>query len=70
MTPSELRRRLDELDPLCEPRLPGAQDVRAMNARVERLQLLYRATCRDNPAHTCHGLLTGLYQEAQQRAPF
>jgi hypothetical protein len=70
MTPTELRRRLAELEPLCVARHPGAQDLQAMNARVERMRLLYQATCRDNPDHSMHGLLTGLHLEAQQLAPF
>jgi hypothetical protein len=45
-----------------EPNLPGAQDVEAMANRVNRLDLLYEATRRDQKESTRHGLYTGLHQ--------
>lgn len=44
-----------------EPRQAGAADVEAMAARVERLDLLYRAAGRDDPSSSMHGLYTGLH---------
>lgn len=53
-----------------EPRLPGAQDLEAMQNRSIRLQALHQLTGRDNPAHTLHGRFTGLHQATQQEVPF
>lgn len=44
-----------------DPTLPGAQDIEAMENRVLRLNALYVATRRDDPASPMHGLYTGLH---------
>ena len=40
----------------------GAEDIQAMDARMNLLNDLYSADGRDNPDHPQHGTYTGLYQ--------
>ena len=47
MTEHEILERLEQLQPLLEPKKPGAEDVDAMNARAERMELLYVLHKRD-----------------------
>jgi hypothetical protein len=57
MTAAELHQELEAL-PSIAPCLPGAQDIRAMNARQRRMEILYLLSKRNN------GLLTDLHMEA------
>ena len=41
--------------------MAGAQDVKAMMARVELLDELYKRDGRDDPKHERHGHYTGLF---------
>jgi len=41
--------------------MPGAEDTKAMDARVERLEELYVQDGRDKPDHPWNGHYTGLY---------
>lgn len=41
----------------------GAEDTKAMNARVERLEELYILDGRDKPDHPYHSLYTGLFMK-------
>ena len=45
---------------------PGAEDVEAMNNRVQWLNELYVFDRRDDPDHPMHGLYTGLAKKYQQ----
>jgi hypothetical protein len=40
---------------------PGAEDLEAMNNRVEWLEILYHLEGRDKRDHPQHGLYTGLH---------
>ena len=42
------------------PHKPGAQDIKAMNSRVEWLEDLYFLDGRDDPSHPFHHTYTGL----------
>lgn len=56
MTNQQIFDRLEQLEQLVVAKKPGAQDVDAMNARTERLELLYALHKRDEApqglAHT------------------
>lgn len=52
-------------DPMI-PCKPGAEDVQAMNNRVQWLNELYVYDGRDKRDHPRHGLFTGLAQKYQQ----
>lgn len=54
-------------DPMI-PCKPGAEDVQAMNNRVQWLNELYVYEGRDKRDHPMHGLFTGLAQKYQQFA--
>lgn len=41
----------------------GAQDIQAMNARMERLEELYRQDGRDKKDHPWHSRYTGLMEK-------
>ena len=41
----------------------GAEDTQAMNARVERIEQLYRQDGRHNPDHPWHAHYTGLAEK-------
>ena len=45
---------------------PGAEDVEAMNNRVQWLNELYVFDRRDDPDHPMRGLYTGLAKKYQQ----
>ncbi len=45
---------------------PGAEDVEAMNNRVQWLNELYVFDRRDDPDHPMRGLCTGLAKKYQQ----
>ena len=50
----------------------GAEDTKAMNARVERLEELYIRDGRDKKDHPWHGCYTGLalkYERAEGSSP-
>jgi len=42
------------------PHKPGAQDIKAMDSRVEWLEDLYFLDGRDDPSHPFHHTYTGL----------
>ena len=46
----------------------GAEDIKDQNARVERIQQLYKQDGRDDPKHPWHGCYTGLHQAANAKA--
>lgn len=62
LTQRQLIARLKELNTV-EPARPGAEDVAAMDAREERIQVLYHLAGRHDPKHSMHGLLTGLNEQ-------
>lgn len=45
---------------------PGAQDVAAMQARVDMIEFLYEKDGRHSPSHPQHGHYTGLMSECAQ----
>ena len=47
----------------------GATDVKAMEARVIALDMLYKFAGRDNPNSPSHGLYTGLWAPYPDQAP-
>jgi hypothetical protein len=47
----------------------GATDVKAMEARVIALDMLYKFAGRDNPNSPMHGLYTGLWAPYPSDAP-
>ena len=47
----------------------GATDVKAMEARVIALDMLYKFAGRDNPNSPSHGLYTGLWAPYPSDAP-
>jgi hypothetical protein len=52
-----------------EPRLPGAQDIEAMNNRSIRLQALFEAFHRGEPSSEHYGCYTGLHEKALAEMP-
>lgn len=51
------------------PDKPGGTDVVAMGNRTLVLEALYHLAGRDNPAHTLHGLTTGLWAQPPANLP-
>jgi len=58
MTPAEQILQLHQA-----PKLPGAQDIKAMNRRVLALDALYDLDGRSDPGHPNHNTYTGLFQK-------
>lgn len=58
MTPAEQILQLHQ-----PPKLPGAQDIKAMNRRVLALDALYDLDCRADPKHPHHHTYTGLFEK-------
>lgn len=57
-----MAKKINRPDPLI-PCKPGAEDVEAMQNRVEWLSVLYKHDGRHAKDHPMHGLFTGLFQQ-------
>lgn len=63
LTPKELLAQLKAL-PSTEPGKPGAEDVRAMQARADQAEILFWLAQRDQATPGLRGTFTGLMSEA------
>lgn len=63
LTPKELLAQLKAL-PSTEPGKPGAEDVRAMQARSDQAEILFWLARRDQAIPGLQGTFTGLMSDA------
>lgn len=63
LSPKELLSRLKAL-PSTEPTKPGAEDVRAMQARSDQMEILFWMARRDQAGPGLQGTYTGLAGDA------